>query len=198
MIITDGLASYKKILSCAIHQICIFHHQQSVSRFLKEQFKTKEEQEKPKREMKRIFQTKDKRTVKRRLSSLEKKAERLGIAEWVKQTKENFKNLISAVGSRRIPKTNNAIERFFRSFNRFYKTRCGFFSIASARNQIILFLVVYLFTKCAETEKAPIEAILPNASLMPLYKIINDPFTVLFDNDSVKMADFSINECLVA
>jgi hypothetical protein len=51
-----------------------------------------------------------------------------------------------------------------------------------------------LFTKGAETKKAPIEAILPEARKMPLYQILNDPFTVLFDNDSVKMADFSIKE----
>ncbi len=131
----------------------------------------------------------------------------------MKQTKQKLSNLISAVGSRRIPKTNNAIERFFRQFNRFYKTRCGFFSIASARNQLILFLVVYIFTKSAETQKAPIEAILPQATEMPLYQILNDPLRVLFDDGAVKsrrdsdgiqsgflseIADFSAKECLLA
>lgn len=198
VIITDGLASYKKMFSGVIHQICIFHHQQGVLRFLKERFDTKEEIKKPKKEMKKVFQTSDKRTVKRRLEKLEEKAKELGITDWVTQTKKNLSKLINAVGSRRIPQTSNAIERFFRQFNRFYKTRCGFFSIASARNQLILFLIVYLFSKSAETKKAPIEAILPGARKMPLYQILNDPFRVLFDNNAVKMADFSTKECLVA
>lgn len=198
VIITDGFFGYKNLFSKVRHQICIFHHQQGVLRFLKEHFQEKEEIENRKKEMKKVFQTSDKRTVKRRFSSLEKEGEKLSITDWVLQTKQNLKNLISAVGSRRIPKTNNAIERFFRSFNRFYKTRCGFFSIASARRQIILFMVVYLFNKSAETKKAPIEAILPSAKDMPLYKILNDPFGALFDNQSVKIADFSTKEELLA
>ena len=132
------------------------------------------------------------------MEKLEKKAQGLGITDWVKQTKNNLSNLLSTVGSRRIPRTNNDIERFFRQFNRFYKTRCGFFSIASARNQLILFLLVYIFTKSADSQKAPIEAILPKARKMPLYQILNDPFRALSDKDSVKIADFSTNECLVA
>ncbi len=63
---------------------------------------------------------------------------------------------------------------------------------------MILFLLVYLFTKSAETRKAPIEAILPETKNMPLYQILNDPFRALSDSDSVKMADFSAKECLLA
>jgi len=40
----------------------------------------------------------------------------------------------------------------------------------------MLFVVVYVFTKQAGTGIAPIEQILPQASLMPLYKLLNDPF----------------------
>jgi hypothetical protein len=47
------------------------------------------------------------------------------------------------------------------------------------------------------TEKR-LPKLLPSASKMPLYKIINDPFSVLFDKDDVKMANFPIEECLVA
>jgi len=132
-----------------------------------------------KKVMKEIFRTNDKRTVKRRLQQLEKIAAPLGISEWVKETKKNLSHLLKATGSRRIPKTSNAIERFFRAFNRFYKTKCGFFSTQSARRQIVLFLVVYLFTK-GKDGKAPIETIMPQAFAMPLYQIINDPFGHLF------------------
>jgi hypothetical protein len=43
------------MFSCGIHQVCLFHHQQSVLRFLKERFDTKEEINKPKKKMKKVF-----------------------------------------------------------------------------------------------------------------------------------------------
>ncbi len=59
VIITDGLAAYKKMFSICnrsvIHQMCIFHHQQGVSRFLKEHFEAEEELNR-KKEMKKVFQ----------------------------------------------------------------------------------------------------------------------------------------------
>ena len=71
------------------------------------------------------------------------------------------------------------------------------FSKNSAKKQIILFLLVYFFT-IGDKGKAPIETIIPQAKEMPLYKIINDPFSVLFEREDVKMANFSTRECLVA
>jgi hypothetical protein len=49
----------------------------------------------------------------------------------------------------------------------FYKTRCGFDSLTSAQRELILFLVVYLFTQRDRDGKAPIETILPEAARMP-------------------------------
>lgn len=186
VIITDGLAAYKKMGIGAVHILCLFHHQQSVTRFLKQHF-NKGEIKKRKKLMKEVFATENKRTVLRRLEKLSKIADSLGIQQWVKETKKNLCHLITAVGSKRIPKTNNAIERFFRAFNRFYKTKCGFFSIVSARRQIVLFMVVYLFTK-GKNGKAPIETIMPQVQRMPLYKIINDPFGCLFSNSDIGIA----------
>ena len=77
---------------------------------------------------KRIFQTNDKRTVWNRFCKLAKKASKLGIEDWIDQTRSSLVHLLLAYGSKKIPNTTNGIERFFRVFNRFYKTRCGFFS----------------------------------------------------------------------
>ena len=77
---------------------------------------------------------------------------------------------------RKAVRTTNAIERFFRGFNRFYKVRCGFHSKESAIDQLCIFLVGYLFTKRAKDGTAPIEAVWPEASQTPLYRLINDPF----------------------
>ncbi|MFC1717721.1 hypothetical protein ACFL6S_28935 [Candidatus Poribacteria bacterium] len=95
-----------------------------------------------------------------------------------------------------IPRTTNAIERFFRAFNRFYKVRCGFFSVISAKRESILFLLMYLFVQQPESGKAPIESIMPEVREMPLYKLINDPLRIVMGVENVKrnvnMADFAL------
>lgn len=46
-----------------------------------------------------------------------------------------------AISNRKIPRTNNAAERFFRAFSRFARPRNGFGSPESARLQIGLFVL---------------------------------------------------------
>ena len=104
-----------------------------------------------------------------------------------------------------LPVTNRytyglAGERFFRAFNRFYKVRCGFFTVISAKRELILFLLVYAFIRQPGSGKAPIESIMPEASRMPLYQLMNDPFGTVLGVENVKknvnMADFQALECL--
>ena len=198
VIITDGLLSYHNMIEGARHILCHFHHQQGVTKWLKKHFGSGSNNEAQidsrKKEMKKILQTDDKRTAKRRFAKLKESSDALGIKEWVDQTEANLPKLLPSVGSKRIPKTTNAIERFFRAFNRFYKVRCGFFTVISAKRELILFLLVYVFIRQPESGKAPIESIMPEASRMPLYQLMNDPFgTVLWVENvkkNVKMADF--------
>jgi hypothetical protein len=135
-----------------------------------------------------VLQTRDKRTVRRRLARLRARASELGLIPWVSRVDEKLPQLIGSVGSARLPSTTNAIERFFRAFERFYKTRKGFHSILSAKRELVLFLVVYVFTQHATTGQAPIEVILPEARRMPLYRLINDPFRALQERGCVKRA----------
>ena len=152
-----------------------------------------------KSKMKKVFQTQDKRTVRRRLAKLKESSQELGISDWVQQTEANLPKLLPSVGGKRIPKTTNAIERFFRTFNRFYKMRCGFFTVISAKRELILFLLMYVFIRQPESGKAPIEAIMPEASRMPLYQMINDPFGTVLGVKNVKkngkMADSGLLNC---
>lgn len=186
VVITDGLAGYNHMVKEAKHVLCIFHHQQGITRWLKGHVFSIEQIKELKKMMKQVFQTKDKRTVRQRLEKLEKKGEKLGIKDWVDMILKRLPSLICSVGSVRIPSTTNTIEQFFRAFNRFYKTRCGFHSVISAKRELILFLVVYLFSRRDKDNKAPIEAILPEASRMPLYILINDPLKTLMVLKNVK------------
>jgi transposase-like protein len=193
VIITDGLLSYSHVLEGAKHLTCLFHHQQGVTRWLKKHFSEKEKIHDRKSQMKKVFQTQDKRTVKRRWAKLKGMADTLQITEWVKQTEQDLPKLLPQVGSQRLPTTTNAIERFFRAFHRFYKVRCGFFSVVSAKRELIFFLVMYLFVRQPETGKAPLETILPQAKQMPFYLMVNDPLSAVMGlsvNLKGRMADF--------
>ena len=136
--------------------------------------------------MQRLCQPREKRTVRRRLARLRERAPELGITPWVTTVEAKLPQLICSVGSVRLPSTSNTIERFFRAFQRFYRTRGGFHSVLSAKRELLLFLVVYVFTQHATTGHAPIEVIVPEARRMPLYRLINDPFRALQERAYVK------------
>jgi transposase-like protein len=186
VLITDGLPAYAYLVPGAKHLLCRFHHQQGVTQWLKQHFATDAEIDARKPVMKRVLQTRDKRTVRRRLAWLRERAPELGITAWVAGVEAKLPRLIGSVGSVCLPSTTNAIERFFRAFERFYKTRKGFHSVLSAKRELLLFLVVYLFTQHATTGQAPIEVIVPEARRMPLYRMINDPFRALQERESIK------------
>ncbi len=188
VLITDGLQAYAAMLPGAKHVLCRFHHQQSVTRWVKQHFTTEEEITTRKRVMKKVLQTQDKRTVRRRLARLREQAPGLGITAWITQVEAKLPQLICSVGSVRLPSTTNTIERFFRAFQRFYATRRGFHSVPSGKRELLLFVVVYLFTQRASTGQAPIEVIVPEARRMPLYQCINDPFRALQAWGDVKRA----------
>jgi transposase-like protein len=197
VIITDGLPGYRYLAEGAKHILCLFHHQQGVTRWLKKTFHNEKQIAIRKRKMKKVFQTKvsirlrllnpsDKRTVRRRFQKLKESSKELGIGKWVEQTEGNLPKLLPSVGSAVIPRTTNAIERFFRAFNRFYKMRCGFFTVISARRELIFFLLMYVFIQQPGSGKAPIESIMPEANRMPLYRLINDPFGTVLGVENVK------------
>lgn len=183
IVITDGLAGYVSaiciVFANAKHLLCIFHHQQGVSRWVKKHLSSLEDDETKeiKKQMKQVVQTTDSRTVKRRLSRLEKKdvEKGWGIGGWIKRVYANLDRLIPSLRNNNYPRTTNEIERFFRAFQRFYKTRGGFHSVISAKRALIFFMVSYLFTKQEKSGKAPIETIIPEAKQMPFYHLLNDP-----------------------
>jgi len=183
VVITDGLAAYQSVfasLQSVTHVLCRFHHQQGVPRWLKDHLPSGADVPERKAAMKRTFQTPDKRSVNRRRARLKKRATEWGIAAWVALTEKHLPNLLPRVGSRCLPSPSNAIERFFGVCTRFAKVRRGFPSVLSTKRELIVFFVVYVFATQTHG-KAPIEVIVPEASRMPLYRVINDPFACLLE-----------------
>ena len=159
--------------------LCRFHHPQGVTHWLTPHFTTAAEIDAHKPAMKRLFQSRDKRTVRRRLMRLKERAAEWGMTPWGTAVEAKRPQLLARVGRVRLPSTSNAVERFFRSFQRFYCTRGGFHSGLSATRALLLFRVVYLVTQHAPTGQAPIEVSVSEARSMPLYRLINDPFRAL-------------------
>ena len=71
--------------------------------------------------------------------------------------------------------------------------------MVSAKRELILFLVMYVFIRQPASGKAPIESIMPDAREMPLYKMINDPLGAVMGvenvNRNVKVADSELLHC---
>lgn len=183
-IITDGLAGYPAALSTvfptALHLLCLFHHQQGVTRWLRQHAGElpKETVSALKRQMKRVVRTRDPRTALRRLAKLKTAdgAQACGLQDWIDRTTQKFERLRPALRDNTLPRTTNRIERFFRAFERFYTTRNGFQSVRSAKRELMLFVVGYVFTIQPSTGRAPIEQIVPQAKDMPFFQILNAPF----------------------
>ncbi len=202
VIITDGLQAYASLVPGATHVWCRVHQQQGVTHWWQRHCATEAEINARQPVMTQVLQTRDQRTVRRRLARLKERAAELGITPWVAGVEEKLPQLICRVGSVRVPSTTKAIERFFRAFQRFYRTRGGFHSVLSAKRERLLFWVVYVFTQHATTGQAPIETILPEARRMPLSRVINDPFSALQERGHVKgkpeMADFLLPKAAAA
>ena len=162
------------------------HHQQGVTPWLKQPCATDAALEARKPVLKRLWQTREQRTVRRRFARLKAGAAEGGMTPWGTGVEAKLPPLLGPVGSRRRPATTHAIERFFRAFERFDKTRQGLHSVLSAQRERRLFLVVSVLTQRASTGQAPIEVILPEARRMPLYRLINDPFRALQERGHVK------------
>ena len=184
-LITAGLQAYASLVPGAPHVWCRVHQPQSVTHGLPPHFATEAEIPARTPVLKRLFQTREKRTVRRRLARLRDQAPALGITPWVSRVEEQLPERICTVGRARLPSTSNAIERFFRAFERFYKTRKGFHSVLSAQRELLLFLLVSVCTHHAATGQAPIEVSMPEARRMPLYRLRNDPFRALQERASV-------------
>jgi len=77
-----------------------------------------------------------------------------------------------------------------------------FFSVLSAERELVLFLLVYVFVRQPESGKHLLKPVMPEASRMPLYQMMNDPLGTVLGVENVKknvrMADFGVRECLAA
>ena len=153
-LVTDGLKSYEGAIRSSFpqarHQRCLFHVLQAAGRWLWEHMADDgENRGRIRAALCRLFQAKDPRTVRRRFGRFHTQALAWKVPELAEQVGAALAQLLPAFGHGRLPRTNNAVERFFRAFSRFARARNGFGSPASARREIQLFMLGVLVERVA-------------------------------------------------
>jgi len=176
VIITDGWNAYiraiAEVFPQAEHLLCRFHVLRSVFRRLRKAGVGHSEVWKW---VGKLFQTRDKRTVRRRVARLCGMLDGLGKGEVVSGLLLKLPQVLSAVGSTWRPSTANGVERFFGAFDRFYLAKGPFCDLASAQKHLQLFVLGYLLRVGAKGQACPLERAGGKVEALPLYHLLNRP-----------------------
>jgi transposase-like protein len=160
VVVTDMRTDYRDVVAQvfpqAVHHECIFHALQQVREHAKEAYGTNyaetcPEVERLLEEIDAIFDASTKRTAQRRYEQVlaqrhHFEAQNPAARALFDFLERHWDYLVSAVESRIVPTTNNAVEQVIRVFTQHYKTFCGFESIETARLYLGVFEKVYRFT----------------------------------------------------
>ena len=167
VIVTDLNRDYgqpvAQVFPQATHHECIFHAMQWTQRQIKEVYGADYKDEHPeavelKESIYRIFQCRDKRTAQRRYAQVKKMrkeyvADRPEVSSIFDSLERHWPKLVNGMGSKVIPKTNNAVELVIRRFDQHYQNFCGFDSIETAERFLAVWELVYRFTPFATDNK---------------------------------------------
>jgi transposase-like protein len=160
VIVTDLRRDYggdiARVFPQAIHHECIFHALQHVGQTCRKLYgpdfaQTRPEVDQLRQNIVAIFQAKTKRTAHKRYDQI------MGLREQFVQNhpeaaaifdflQRHWPQLVNAIESELIPKTNNAVEMVIRRFDQHYQNFCGFESIESAQLYLAVFEKLYRFT----------------------------------------------------
>jgi hypothetical protein len=191
VIVTDLRQDYggniARIFPSAVHHECIFHALQDVSRTCRRLYGTDYAQTQPELELLRqdinqIFQAKTKRTAQKRYGQVLARRE-----QFVRDKPEagvifdflecHWPQLVNAIESKLIPKTNNAVEMVIRRFDQHYQNFCGFETIETAQLYLAVFEKLYRFTPFSDDAQPAIRGKCPLQ--LAGYDISQMPMTAL-------------------
>jgi transposase-like protein len=188
VIVTDLRRDYggdiARVFPQAHHHECIFHALQEVGRICRRLYgadfaQTRPEVEQLRQSIVAIFQAKTKRTAQKRYDQVLARRE-----QFVRDMAEaavifdflarHWPQLVNAIESELIPKTNNAVEMVIRRFDQHYQNFCGFENIGTAQLYLAVFEKLYRFTPFSDDAqpairgKCPLELAGYDISQMPM------------------------------
>jgi transposase-like protein len=185
VIITDGWDAYvtaiARVFPDAEHLLCRFHALRAAFRRLRAHVPGGQARRLWADKLKALFRTPSKRTVSRRLDTLQVDAQDSPVQAVVDRLLAKLPQLLPAVGSTWRPTTSNAAERFLGAFDRFYRAKGPFQNLASARKHVDLFMLGYVFeTFSAEAAaerrgRCPLQLAGYEVGGMPLFHVLNRP-----------------------
>jgi transposase-like protein/transposase len=188
VVVTDLRRDYggdiARVFPQATHHECLFHALQEVGRTCRQLYgadyaQTQPEVEALRLDIGQIFQAKTKRTAQKRYDQVmarreqfvRDKAEAAALFDFLER---HGPQLVNAIESRLIPKTNNAVEMVIRRFDQHYQNFCGFENIQSAQLYLAVFEKLYRFTPFSDDAqpairgKSPLELAGYDISQMPM------------------------------
>ncbi len=185
VIITDGWDAYvtaiARVFPHAQHLFCRFHALRAAFRRLRKQLPSGKARRRWAAKLTGLFRTPSKRTVRRRLTKLQAEAHDSPAQAVIVRLLAKLPQLLPAVGSTWRPTTSNAAERFLGAFDRFYRAKGPFPSLASAQKHVALFMLGYVFeTFSAEAAaerqgRCPLQVAGYEVGTMPLFHLLNRP-----------------------
>lgn len=185
VIITDGWDAYVKAIARvfphAQHLLCRFHALRAAFRRLRKQVPSGQARRRWADQLKGLFRTPSKRTVRRRLDRLQADAQDSPAQAVVARLLAKVPQLLPAIGSTWRPTTSNAAERFLGAFDRFYRAKGPFQHLASAQKHVDLFMLGYVFETCSAEAAAerqgrcPLQVAGYEVGTIPLFHLLNRP-----------------------
>jgi transposase-like protein len=179
VVITDGWEAYRQALALvfpqAEHLLCRFHVLRALSRRLRQ---AQVRDGRTWRLVGQLFRTRDKRTVRRRVATLQQLLEAVGAGAVGERLQAKLPQVIGAVGSTWRPSTANAAEGVFRVVDRVSRLKGPFCDEDSALKHVHLFRLGYGFQIGANGQACPLERAGVAVQQVPLYHLLNRPNVV--------------------
>jgi hypothetical protein len=191
VVVTDLRRDYgggiARVFPQAIHHECIFHALQYVGQTCRKLYgadyaQTRPEVDQLRQNIVAIFQAKTKRTAHKRYEQVlalrqqfvRNQADAAAIFDFLER---HWPQLVNAIESDLIPRTNNAVEMVIRRFDQHYQNFCGFESIESAQLYLAVFEKLYRFTPFSDDAQLAIRGKCPLQ--LAGYDISQMPMTAL-------------------
>ncbi len=185
VIITDGWDAYvtaiARVFPHAQHLLCRFHALRAAFRRLRVHVPSGTARRVWADKLTALFRTPSKRTVQRRMHTLQAEAQDSPAQAVVTRLLAKLPPLLPAVGSTWRPTTSNAAERFWGAFDRFYRCKGPFQNVASAHKHVALFMLGSVFeTFSAEATaerqgRCPLQLAGYEVGPIPLFHLLNRP-----------------------
>jgi hypothetical protein len=160
VLVTDLRQDYGPLIAQvfpqAVHHECIFHALQQLQQSFKDVYgahypATHPEAEQLKQRLYQLFDTSSAAEAEQRYQAVralqpEYVARTPGAQHIFDFLERHWPKLVNAIGSDRIPTTNNTVELVIRRFDQHYQNFCGFESLESAQCYLAVFEKLYRFT----------------------------------------------------